>query len=183
LDDLWSDIRVVAAALQVEAQGDILISKLKARLSVLNQHAKELVQKLDHPLRVACIEWIDPLMAAGNWVPELVELAGAENLFGKAGGHSPWMTWDELVLKDPDIIIVMPCGFDIARTKIEMRALSDHSKWQELKAVRNSRVYVADGNQYFNRPGPRLVDSLQILIEIFYPSTYSEGEGWVKYSL
>lgn len=100
LDDLWRDIRVVAAALKVEKQGDILISQLKTRLSVLNQHAKELVRKLDHPLRVACIEWIDPLMAAGNWVPELLELAEAENLFGKAGGHSPWMTWDELVLKD-----------------------------------------------------------------------------------
>jgi len=76
----------------------------------------------------------------------------------------------------------MPCGFDISRTKSEMRTLSDHSKWQGLKAVRNNRVYIADGNQYFNRPGPRLVDSLQILIEIFYPSTYSEGEGWIKYS-
>ena len=106
---------------------------------------------------VAYIEWIDPLMAGGNWMPELVEMAGGVNLFGEAGKHSPWMTWEELVAKDPDIMFVSPCGFDIQRTLQEMHLLGSKPEWKSLKAVAGGRVVVADGNQYFNRPGPRLV--------------------------
>jgi iron complex transport system substrate-binding protein len=115
---------------------------------------------------VACIEWLSPLMAAGNWVPELVEMAGGINLFGEAGKHSPWMTWEELVAGDPDVIIAMPCGFDEARTRSEMYWLTDRPEFAHLKAARTGRVYTVDGNQYFNRPGPRVVESLQILSDL-----------------
>jgi len=130
---------------------------------------------------VVCIEWIDPLMAAGNGVPELVTLAGGVNLFGEAGKHAPWMTWEELVKKDPDVIVVMPCGFDIKKTEEEMPFLTRKSDWQLLKAVQNNNVYLTDGNQYFNRPGPRLVESLEILSEIFHPDVFHfghENKGW-----
>jgi iron complex transport system substrate-binding protein len=124
---------------------------------------------------VACIEWIDPLMAAGNWVPELVALAGGINLFGEPGKHSPWMTWDDLVRRDPDVIVVMPCGFDLERTKDELPALTTRPGWSELKAVRTGRVWAADGNAYFNRPGPRLVEALEMLAEAVHPEVFQFG--------
>jgi iron complex transport system substrate-binding protein len=120
-------------------------------------------------------------MAAGNWVPELVSLAGGENMFGAVGKHSPWMTWEQLIQRDPDIIIAMPCGFDLAKTRSEMASLKQHPQWSSLQAVRQGRVYAVDGNQFFNRPGPRLVESLEILAEIFHPQVFRfghAGSGW-----
>jgi iron complex transport system substrate-binding protein len=120
-------------------------------------------------------------MAAGNWMPELVEMAGGINLFGEAGKHSPWMTWEDLQKASPDVILVLPCGFDIQRTRLERHILTQKPEWSDLKAVRGGRVYVMDGNQYFNRPGPRLAESLEILGEILHPELFKfghEGVGW-----
>jgi iron complex transport system substrate-binding protein len=131
--------------------------------------------------RVAALEWLEPLMAAGNWVPELVKMAGGENLFGAAGQHSPWMTWNDLVNADPDIIVALPCGFNLDRTRSEMHWLTDREGWSRLKAVREERVYLCDGNQFMNRPGPRLVESLQIFAEIFHSELYPpamRASGW-----
>ncbi|MEX1098672.1 MAG: cobalamin-binding protein [Planctomycetales bacterium] len=178
LADLWTDIRLVAQALDAPERGDALIAELKARLDRLAAQAAALP---DQPT-VACLEWIDPLMAAGNWVPELVEIAGGCNLFGEAGKHSPWMTWEQLVARDPDVIAVMPCGFDIERTRAEMRPFFDRPEWNELRAVRTGRVFLTDGNQYFNRPGPRLVESAEILAELLHPHAFDFGHrdsGWI----
>jgi iron complex transport system substrate-binding protein len=123
-------------------------------------------------------------MAAGNWMPELVEMAGGTNLFGEAGKHSPWMTWEEFVEKDPDVILVTPCGFDIPRTLQEMGLLGGRPEWASLRAVRAGRVFVADGNQFFNRPGPRVVESLEIMSEILHPELFNFGheqKGWVRF--
>ena len=133
---------------------------------------------------VACIEWIDPLMAAGNWMPELVDMAGGRNTFGVAGQHSPWMKFEELAAQDPDVILLMPCGFSMERTAAEMRSLGERPEWPGLKAIRTGRVYLADGNQYFNRPGPRIADSLEILAEILHPEVFRfghEGSGWRRW--
>ena len=133
---------------------------------------------------VACIEWVEPLMAAGNWVPELVEIAGGINLFGLKGKHSPWMEFEDLIDKDPDIIIIMPCGYDINKSREEMETLKNFPEWINFKAVQNGEVYLTDGNQYFNRPGPRLVDSLEILIEIIHLDKFDFGHkdiGWEKF--
>ena len=122
-------------------------------------------------------------MAAGNWMPELVEMAGGENLLGETGKHSSWMSWEELSQSDPDILVVLPCGFDMKRTREEMYWLTDRSEWSSLKAVQSGRVYLTDGHQYFNRPGPRLVESLQILAEIIHPEVFDtdfEGIGWQR---
>ena len=121
-------------------------------------------------------------MAGGNWVPELVAMAGGVDIRGEAGRQAPWMSWDELAQADPEVIVVMPCGFDIARSRHELAALSGRSGWAELGAVRAGRVFIADGNQYFNRPGPRLVDSLEIMAEILRPERFRfghRGTGWV----
>ena len=150
---------------------------------VMHTHFLGAVIALTRP-RGAMIEWIDPLMAGGNWMPELVEMAGAENLFGAKGQSSPWLDWDQVVVADPDVVLVHPCGFDIARTLQEMPLLERRPGWRELKAVQHGRIFVADGNQYFNRPGPRIVESLEILAEIFHPELFTsgyEGRGWTRY--
>lgn len=179
LPDLWRDIRKVAAALGDVPAGERLIERLEQRLEILT--AQGAAQP--HKPRVAYIEWIDPLMAGGNWMPELIERAGGMNLFGRSGTHSPWMQFEELLAADPDVIIVAPCGFDIARTQEEMPVLTQRPEWPSLKAVQSKCVYLADGNQYFNRPGPRLIESLEILLECFHPERCSgrhEGVGWVR---
>ena len=171
LGDLWRNIRTVAKALDVPERAESLIADLQSRLSDLKARVAELAERP----RIACLEWIDPLMAAGNWVPELVEIAGGENLFGEAGRHSPWMSWEELVADDPDVIAIMPCGFDIQRTLAELAPLTSRPEWPALRAVRTARVYATDGSQYFNRPGPRLVDSAEILAELLHPGAFDFG--------
>jgi iron complex transport system substrate-binding protein len=161
LADIWNDIRRVAASLGIESRGEEVIASLKDRVREIAAQATR------KGPRVACIEWLSPLMAAGNWVPELVEMAGGVNLFGEAGKHSPWMTWEELVAADPDIIVAMPCGFNEARTRDEMYWITDRPEFAGLKAAQAGLVFPVDGNQYFNRPGPRVVESLAILADLF----------------
>lgn len=180
LADLFSDIQRVAEALGVPERGTEVVLKLQTRIDDIAQRSAEIA----HKPTVACIEWIDPLMAGGNWVPELVELAGGKELFGKAGAHSPWIDWGDVWAADPDKIIVLPCGFDIERSVQEMAALVKQPGWKTLRAIREGQVYITDGNQYFNRPGPRLVESLEILAEILHPDAFHfghEGTGWVKF--
>ena len=177
LGDLWVGIRQVAQALGAVSKGDALITQYKDRIKAIAQRAQECP---GNPA-VVCIEWIDPLMAAGNWMPEFIEMLGGRNDFGETGEHSSTMTWEELKEKDPDVIIAMPCGWGMDRCREEMTALTSKSDWNELAAARENRVYLTDGNQYFNRPGPRLVESLEILAEIMYPdiTPYGhEGKGW-----
>ena len=181
LDDVWQDIRAVAAALGAPERGTQLIGALRVRMSTIADR----VAGSDRRPSVACIEWIDPLMAAGNWMPELIAMAGGRNLFGEAGKHSPWMTWEELVIADPDVILVMPCGYDIPKSCSEMTALTKHSEWRQLKAVQSDSVFLTDGNQYFNRPGPRLAESFEIVAETLHPGKFHfghEGKGWMRFS-
>ena len=182
LGDVWADMAKVAQALGVGARGETLITDLRARIDAVDQA----VMRLGAPRqRVACIEWIDPLMGAGGWMPELITLAGGECLFAKAGDHAPWLEWDQLREADPDVIVITPCGFDIARSLREMAALASRPGWSELGAVRSGRVFVADGNQYFNRPGPRLVESLEILAQILHPGDLDfnhAGTGFVPFA-
>jgi len=182
LADVWADIQRVAGALEIPERGRGLIQELQGRMAGIAQTAQKFIARP----RVACIEWIEPLMASGNWMPELVAMAGGINLLGEAGKHSPWLTWEELRTKDPDVILVLPCGFDIPRTRNDMPALTRSAGWSDLKAVRDQRVYLLDGNQYFNRPGPRLVESLEILAEILHADLFHfghQGAGWSLASL
>lgn len=179
LADVWADIRRVGVSLGAGERAEDLIANLQQRLDDISARA----QTSDVRPRVAYVEWIEPLMAGGNWMPELIEMAGGVNLFGEAGKHSPWMTWEELVAADPDVIFIAPCGFDIRRTVDETPPLTGKPDWRNLKAVRSGRVVAADGNQYFNRPGPRLAESLEILAEVLHPGLFHFGHektGWVR---
>jgi iron complex transport system substrate-binding protein len=180
IDDVWSDISRVGAALGAGADGDRLRAQLEGRVAAIARKTAVLGRRP----RVAVVEWIEPLMAAGNWMPELVALAGGTNLFGEARKHSPWMTWRALSEADPDAIVVSPCGFDLARTAAEMPTLAANPGWPALEAVRAGRVYLVDGNAYFHRPGPRLVESLEILAELLHPGAFDfghEGRGWIRW--
>lgn len=177
LEDVWADIIRVAEALGNRRNGDDVVAALRARMSRVAAAAAASGRRP----RVATIEWIEPLMAAGNWMPELVELAGGVNLFGEVGEHSPWMNVDALGEARPEVIVVTPCGFDLPRTRAEMTPLTGLAEWDGLEAVKNGRVYLADGHHFFNRPGPRLVESLEILTEILHPEAAParhRGEAW-----
>ena len=177
LDDIFTDMQRVADALDARARGMELVERIRTRLARIAEKAGSASQRPS----VAMIEWIDPLMAAGNWMPTLVEMAGGLNLFGVAGRHSPWMKFDELAAKDPEVILISPCGFSMDRAAQDLPALTSRAEWDGLKAVRARRVFMADGNQYFNRPGPRIAESLEILAEIAHPELFRfghEGSGW-----
>lgn len=181
LEAVWADIRRVAGALGVEVDGERLVTRLRGRASEVEAAAA----RAPHRPTVACIEWIDPLMAAGNWMPELVVMAGGRNLVGEAGRHSPVLEWERLRALDPEILFVSPCGFDLARTRVDMEGLASRPGWGELWAVREGRVALADGVQWFNRPGPRLVESLEILAEILHPERFDfghRGRAWEPWS-
>ena len=178
LADVFDDIARVAAALGAPERGARLVGRLQERM----QGIAAMAAGLPRP-RVATIEWLSPLMASGNWMPELVEMAGGENVFGTAGAHSSWLSWHTLREADPDVIVVFPCGFPLERVEREIGLLSSLPGWSELTSVRNGRVYLAEANQYFNRPGPRLVETLEILAEILHPEAFSfghEGKAWKR---
>lgn len=177
ITDLWADIERVADQLGVESRR--LVEDLEARVKICAQKTQKL-SIMERP-NVACIEWIDPLMIAANWIPELVTFAGGQCLFSVAGKKAPQVTWETLVATNPEVIIFMPCGFDLERTRTEAMLLKNRPEWQNLHAVQSGRVYVTDGNSYFNRPGPRLVDSVEILAEILHPEIFDYGyktQGW-----
>ncbi len=179
-DDVLDSFFRVADALEVPLRAENLMNALLLR----KNYVLGLVGELTERPEVACIEWIEPLMVAGNWVPELVTYAGGKDLFGNSGAESHWLRWEDLQEKDPGILVIMPCGFSLERTKTEMAALENKKAWRELTAVRQGRVYLVDGHNYFNRPGPRIIDSLEILAEILHPDAFSfghRGSGWDHY--
>lgn len=171
LDDVVGDVLRVAEALGVARRGHEVARAMRTRFEEIGARAAGARARP----RVGLIEWIEPLMSAGNWMPELVELAGGTPLLGEAGAHSPWITWDELRDAEPEVIVILPCGFDIARSREETHLLEALPGWRETPAAQAGRIFVADGNAYFNRPGPRLVDSLEILAEMLHPDLFDFG--------
>jgi iron complex transport system substrate-binding protein len=172
LDEIYRDIHRLAQACGVQERGRQLVDEIKSEMAEISSIAR----KTQRRPRVINVEWPEPLMAAGNWIPELTEMLGAVNLFGAAGTHSPWMEWDDIVNADADAIICMPCGYDLKRTREEMH-------WHDWSSLR-AQIFLADGNQYLNRPGPRVAKSLRILAEILYPESFApslEGIGWEKF--
>jgi iron complex transport system substrate-binding protein len=182
LADIFNDIKTVADGLNATDTADILLEELNERIDIIRHKLKFSENKPT----VACIEWLQPMMLSGNWVPELVNIAGGISVLAEPGKHSPYIQWEDLRAQDPDVIVVMPCGFSIERTLKEIDLLLQLPGFNEIKAVKNNRVYIADGNQYFNRPGPRIVDSIEILAEIIHPKQFIfgyEGEGWIRFSV
>ncbi|MGI8540615.1 MAG: cobalamin-binding protein [Rubrobacteraceae bacterium] len=146
------------------------VSGLRERLS----RVEEAVSSLPR-LRVGCIEWLDPPFSAGHWVPEMVRIAGGEDLFAGSGEPSRRMTWEEITEASPDVLVLTPCGFDVERTMGEVHILAGKPGWREMPAVKNGRVWAADANSYFSRPAPRLVEGVEILAHILHPDAFPEA--------
>jgi iron complex transport system substrate-binding protein len=180
IDGILEGFIAVADVLGVSDAGHALVDGIRARLDSLAAATSPLPRP-----RVACLEWIAPVFAMGNWGPELVAIAGGESVLGAAGAHSTSIPFAALDAADPDVIVVAPCGFGLARTLAEMPALAALPGWSQLRAVREGRVFVADGNLYFNRSGPLLFETPEILAEILHPAAFPprhEGAAWRRYA-
>ena len=167
LSDVWEDVLRVGKALDRLEQAQELVKSYQQRLQHLHDRTISLSKGKPRP-RVALLEWLDPLMAAGNWTPELITYAGGENVFGAVGQHAPWLTWEELQAADPAILVLAPCGFLLERTRQDVNVLKQHPAWKSLQAVQQGRVYALDGNSYINRSGPRLVKSANLLARVIW---------------
>ena len=163
LDDILVSVMDVAGKIGRVAQGRRLVASLQGRIDRIRN------MKTKSKPKVLCVEWLDPLFTAGHWVPQMVEYAGGINGISSAGQPSRRMKVEEAIAFDPDIIVLMPCGFAISRTRKELAALTNNEKWKSLRAVENGRVYAVDAGSYFSKPGPRTVVGLEILAKIIHP--------------
>jgi iron complex transport system substrate-binding protein len=171
LDDIFHDVASVGEATQCREAAEQFAESLRGRVEAIAAKTRPLAAQ-DRP-RVACIEWIEPLMLAANWTPQLIELAGGDNSLTKGGRHSSYSNWDQVIAYDPQVLVITPCGFDLARTIHESQVLPRLAGWNELSAVKDGRVFAVDGNAYFNRSGPRIVDSLEILAHLLHATRFS----------
>ena len=177
-DDIFKDIEHLGQSLGAAAEATALCSAMRTRISAVEERTKSSQKK-----SVFCVEWLAPPMNAGNWIPALVEKAGGINLGSRQGEHSHYTSWQEVGQLDPDLLVIMPCGFGIPRSLQEMKTLQNTPEWQALRPVQEGQVYITDGNQYFNRPGPRIADAVEIMAEILYPEQFPpqhHGTGWIK---
>ncbi|HEV8339885.1 MAG TPA: cobalamin-binding protein [bacterium] len=168
LDDILETIRLVGDLTGAAEHSLALVATLRAHI----ERVRGAVAGRLRPT-VICLEWLDPLFVAGHWVPEMVDLAGGSDVLGRPRAHSYTIDWPAVLEADPDVLVLMPCGFDLRRTRDEASGLMDRTGWRELRAVRSGRVYVTNGTAYFNRPGPRIVDGLEILGAILHPEAVS----------
>lgn len=194
LEGVFTDILTVGAATGTLAKAREVIARLQARCDSiacrtlqLQRHTADdaaagglaastaggLVASTSGGPRVALVEWLDPPMAAGNWVPQLVALAGGTDVLGHRGSHSHWISWDDLAAADPDVVVLIPCGFPLERVVAESASPAVQPHLAGLRAARTGRLWAVDGHHLFNRPGPRLVDSLEVLAEILHPGSFA----------
>jgi iron complex transport system substrate-binding protein len=165
LTDILDDVARVGEATGQRKKAERVIHHLQQRISTVREN----VAKLSVRPRVACLEWFDPIYAAGHWVPEMVALAGGQYGLGRKGEPSAKMDWNKVVEFAPDVIVLMPCGFDVTRTLREAALLKKFDSWHNMPAVKAGKVFAVNGHAFFSRPGPRLVDGLEILAHIIHP--------------
>ena len=169
LDDILQNVQAVADALGASAAGVRLNHSLRERIEAVRCRAAQASQRP----RVAVLEWLDPVFCSGHWTPELVEIAGGQEVLGPKGKDSVRKTWEDVTAAEPDILVIACCGQSAARALRDWEQAVDQRALQHLAPVREGRVYAADGNAYFSRPGPRVVDSLEILAEIIHPDLFA----------
>jgi iron complex transport system substrate-binding protein len=165
MQEILDDIRRVGAATGRSDAAMALVDDLRQRIEQVGG------REPDRRPRVVCLEWFEPLYSAGHWVPEIVALAGGHDVIGRAGEPSAKINWHQVVDAQPEVMLLMPCGFDVRRTVKESTPLRALPGWNDLPAVRNQNVFALNGNAYFSRPGPRLVNGLEILARIIHPDT------------
>ncbi len=182
LQDFYTNFKELAGLIGKEREAEILLEDWNDRIEII-QHKVKFVK--NRP-RIACIEWMEPLMTAGHWTPELLEFAGGEIVLSEKFTDSTYINMEQLITADPDGIIIAPCGFDLQRTKQELGVLYSQEAWKNLRAVQKGHVFIADGNSYFNRPGPRLIDTAEIIAEILQVNQFyygMEGHCWEQIAI
>jgi len=167
LEDVYHDVEAIGKATGRDVQAHRLVDSLRTRVAKVQAQVDG-----DRPRRVACLEWLEPLYCAGHWVPEMVRLAGGVELLAEAGAPSAVVPWERVLGCQPDVLMVMPCGFTIDRTATELDLLTSRPGWKDLPAVQAGAVYAVEGPAYFNRPGPRLVDGVELLVSLFHPHRF-----------
>jgi iron complex transport system substrate-binding protein len=170
----------VAGVIGASPAGEQLASTIRVNMAAL----AEKTRALPHPA-VVCLEWIDPVFAMGNWGPELVDVAGGASALGTPGAHSVGISWDAVCKVDPEVLVVAPCGFGLERAMAEMHLFAERPGWHDLRAVRSGRVFAADGNLYFNRSGPSLFETPEILAEMIHPEHFlprHDGRAWRRWA-
>lgn len=169
IDDILSSVITISKKIGKQKQGEELVKLLKKRIDLIKN------QNYTTKPKVLCIEWVEPFFTSGHWVPQMIEISGGTNLISKTGEHSRRMTIDEVVSADPDIIVMMPCGFDTKRTILECtKTIQNNPKWLELRAVKNKNVYAVDANSYFSKPSIRTITGIEILAQIIHPEIFSD---------
>ena len=169
VDDVIGDVLKVGEATGAKDEAERFASTLRCRVDAVKTRAELAATRP----RVACLEWMEPVMVAGHWVPEMVEMAAGENCFGSKDAGSGPIEWDEMVASQPEVIIFMPCGYDSKRALQDVPLLSANEAWASLPAVQNQRVYIIDASAYTSRSGPRLVTGLEIMAEMIHPELFS----------
>ena len=169
LGDVLEDVRRVGRATGKEDMAEAITARMQSRIDTVVEKASEVA----HKPRVLHLEWADPLMCGGHWVPEMVELAGGVNCFGDKETGSFQLNWPDIVASQPEVIILMPCGFEVKRALQDVPLLAEKEGWESIPAVLNNRVYVIDASAYTSRSGPRLVIGLEIIAEMIHPELFS----------
>jgi iron complex transport system substrate-binding protein len=169
LDGIFENLRELGEATGRSREAEELIRHGRARLNAIAALTGDIVAKP----RVFCMEWMDPIYCCGHWVPEMVRIAGGVDALGRDGADSVRISWAEVLDGAPDVLIVMPCGFDLAKTMAEAQRLTAFDRWSEIPAVRSGCIYAVDANAYFARPGPRVIDGTELLAHLIHPDKFS----------
>jgi iron complex transport system substrate-binding protein len=179
LAEIFENLRELGVATGREREAEEIISSGLARLENLTFQTNEVASKLSRRPRVFCMEWLDPVYACGHWVPEMVKIAGGIDEVGNEGAESVGISWEELAAWAPEVLIIMPCGFNLQQTMREIwktfgnpQFASSHPQFFSLPAVREGRVYAVDANSYFARPGPRVVEGTELLAHLIHPEAF-----------
>jgi iron complex transport system substrate-binding protein len=173
LDEVLDCLRIVGEAAGVADRSNLEIVKLRERVAAVAARSETIA----HRPRVVVLEWIDPPFSSGHWSPELVRLAGGVEVVGAAGKRSRTIGWQQIVAAAPEVMLIACCGFDVKRTQSDLPILRGYPGWSDLPCVRSGRVFIVDGSAYFSRPGPRLVDSLEILAHALHPTLHPLPQG------
>ena len=181
LGDVIDDILAVGRAIGADSEAHHAAFGLRARVDAVRRTVS---RAADRAPTVACVEWLDPAIIAGHWIPEMVEFAGGRDILAEPGAPSRQIELDALIDADPDILILMPCGMDAARAAAEFRALPNAAEWRRMSAFAAGRVFAVDSGALFSRSGPRLVDGLEILAKIVHPDLFADAppddEFWAR---
>jgi len=175
LSEIFENVRELGAATDRTTEAEALVNDCHARLELLAERTRA----ISHKPRVFCMEWLDPVYASGHWVPELVKIAGGIDELGRERGESVRVSWDEITARAPEVLVIMPCGFDLQQTMKQVWSVFGYhsSPFFDLPAVRNGRVYAVDANSYFARPGPRVVEGAELLAQLIHPELFHHADS------